>query len=144
MRLCRKVRNNMKTIEGLLNQRGTVSDSKLLDEITKLVLPVGELVELKEHPGYAITSAGQVVSLARTRESSNGYVKHFKQRILTQTPTVQGSPIAMIGGKAHVVSRLIAKAFVPNPNGYHFVSHINGDNTDNNAANLIWAATGRE
>ncbi|MGK1533675.1 HNH endonuclease, partial [Klebsiella pneumoniae] len=83
-------------------------------------------------------------SLARTRESSNGYVKHFKQRILTQTPTVQGSPIAMIGGKAHVVSRLIAKAFVPNPNGYHFVSHINGDNTDNNAANLIWAATGRE
>ena len=36
------------------------------------------------------------------------------------------------------VHKLVAKAFVPNPNGYAFVDHINGDYYDNRAENLKW------
>jgi len=36
------------------------------------------------------------------------------------------------------VHRLVAEAFIPNPNGYKEIDHINGDGTDNNVSNLRW------
>ena len=36
------------------------------------------------------------------------------------------------------VSRLVAKAFLPNPNIYEEVDHINADKTNNTVSNLEW------
>ena len=41
-------------------------------------------------------------------------------------------------GKQYSIHRIVAEAFVPNPNGYEEVNHINEDKTDNRACNLEW------
>ena len=39
------------------------------------------------------------------------------------------------------VHMLVAQAFVPNPNEYKYVKHIDGNRENNNANNLIWVET---
>lgn len=38
----------------------------------------------------------------------------------------------------HLIHRLIAEAFIPNPDNLYYVDHINGNKTDNSIENLRW------
>lgn len=84
---------------------------------------------LDRNPNYAVSSDGSIYSLRRGRKLSpkrnwDGYLR------------VQ----LWDHGDCQFVSihRLVAEAFIPNPEGKPFVNHINGVKSDNRVGNLEW------
>ena len=78
---------------------------------------------------YAITPEGEVWSYKRKKFltpyiSGNGY---FKVRLLKDN-----------GEKQYYVHRLVAEAFLPNPENLPQVDHIDNDKTHNYVNNLQW------
>lgn len=73
--------------------------------------------------------------------SENGDIRNDKtRRILKLHLGTSGYLQVMLGRKTVplYVHRLVAKAFILNPNDYPQVDHINGEKTDNRVENLRW------
>lgn len=83
---------------------------------------------------YQIGSNGQVKSLKRYRVP--------KDRIL-KTSLDKGYVMVDLGSKEEkvrfLVHRLVAVAFVPNPENKPEVNHLNGDRSDCSVGNVVWA-----
>lgn len=91
---------------------------------------------------YQVSSLGRVRSMDRWRRNgTNGYIQ--RGRILSQEVSKCGYNMVKlsINGKARglLVHRLVAIAFVPNPQNKEQVNHIDGCKQNNNVNNLEWA-----
>lgn len=94
---------------------------------------------------YAVTKDGRVWAYPRTWKTgaSLKIVRSMPGRWMKAHSTPSGYMIVKLsrggdGGTHCLVHRLVAEAWIPNPDRLPQINHINCDKSDNRAANLEW------
>nr|DAO81460.1 MAG TPA: homing endonuclease [Caudoviricetes sp.] len=95
---------------------------------------------------YWITDGGQVLSerkgMRPLKQRRTLPTRHSRNRYLQITMAIKGGNVDHANKKASTkVHRLVALAFVPNPNNYPEVNHKNENGLDNRAINLEWVTS---
>lgn len=85
----------------------------------------------KDIPGYEgiykISSDGRVISVNGIRKAEMSKTGYWRISLWNKGK-----------GKHFFIHRLVAMAFIPNPNHYDLVNHIDGNKLNNNVENLEW------
>jgi hypothetical protein len=92
---------------------------------------------------YQVSNLGRVRSLDYTVTKKDGTVQTYKGKVFSMTLNTTGYPYVSfrMGSskrKSLTVHRLVAQAFIPNPNNLPEVNHRNEDKTDNRVENIEW------
>lgn len=91
---------------------------------------------------YEISTKGRVKSLARM--VTTGFGVRFKPEIMMKLQDSQGyrNVQLKVNGrfKNYRIHRLVAETFLPNPNNFTEVNHIDEDKSNSNLENLEWVS----
>lgn len=88
---------------------------------------------------YQVSNLGHVRSKDRVIFDKIGRTRHLKGKLLTPKPNVKTKYCSIyLSGHAYYVHRLVARAFVPNPNNYPEINHKDENRQNNEADNLEW------
>lgn len=91
---------------------------------------------------YEVSNTGKVKSILRFVTSKVGKTRPYKEKILKPTFCNQGYGRVTLfeDGKRvrHKVHRLVALAFIPNPENKPHVNHIDARTSNNSVYNLEW------
>ena len=88
---------------------------------------------------YQVSNLGRVKSLPRYRNAIHPYIT--RERILSPRKTKNGYVKVLLSGDTHrqyLIHRLVAEAFIPNPNNYGEINHKDEDKSNNAVNNLEW------
>ena len=94
---------------------------------------------------YEVSSNGKVRAVAHNiKVNDNGrlYFKTVRSKLMKQSPHSAGYLVVNLTmngkGTLHYVHRLVAEAFIPNPNGYDCINHKDENKANNDVSNLEW------
>lgn len=87
---------------------------------------------------YQVSNLGRVKSLKRKVPNGENSFRIIKEKILKTSKKSNEYIKVNLSGKSYRVHRLVATAFIENPNNYDEINHINGDKRDNRVKNLEW------
>lgn len=93
---------------------------------------------------YQVSNLGNVRSLDRyVKQLNNNTIieRIYKGKILKNNIASNGYSRVVLQNrkpKTFLVHRLVAEAFIPNPNNYLYINHKDEDKTNNHASNLEW------
>lgn len=100
-------------------------------------------IEVDGFPGYEVSDHGSVRSIDRIIERTGWTSLRVKGRVLAQHRDRRGYPMVALYNRGYRkfirVHRLVALAFIQNPEHKRTVNHIDGDKSNNNLNNLEWA-----
>ena len=98
--------------------------------------------EIKDYPNYQVSNFGRVKTL---KYYSNIHKKYYnRELILKEKDNKHGYKFVSLGcgkrgeRKNIAIHRLVAQAFILNPNNYKEINHIDGNKNNNCADNLEW------
>lgn len=131
------ITNKKLIADGLLNSINSINDyviEPIIDEPGEIWLDIFNYIGL-----YQISNNGRVKSLARI-----DILGHKKDDIIRKPKKHRDGYLSVglyLDGKAKMftIHRLVAKAFIPNPENKPCVNHLFGKKDDNNACHLEWA-----
>ncbi len=87
-------------------------------------------VDIRGYEGYQVSNHGRVKN-SKTGKILKPYLTRGYLRVSLYNES---------GRKCKLVHRLVAEAFLPNPENKPVVNHINGCKTDSNVSNLEWVS----
>lgn len=91
---------------------------------------------------YQVSNNGRIKSLSRKIVRKNGQIAIVKEKILKSKKDRYGYFFIVLSNnnirKTILVHRLVAAAFIPNPENKPCIDHIDGDRANNHADNLRW------
>lgn len=101
---------------------------------------------VKDYEGlYEVSNLGRIRSVSRVIRwgRGKGYDKLIEGRILSPSINNSGYEIIILNKPKHkticrTIHRLVAEAFIPNPNNLTDVNHKDEDKMNNNVENLEW------
>ena len=99
--------------------------------------------DIKDYEGlYQVSNLGRVKSLERLAKSNNNNYRIVKKKFLKKYEDKDGYIKVSLNknakSKAYAMHRLIAEAFIPNPNNYPCINHKDENKQNNNLENLEW------